>query len=462
MVQKILVLDDEEHYAEMLKTLLEQHHFVVNTVTRADAAIAELQKDGHELVISDFKMPSMDGASFLEKARQVNPDVPFILVSGLMNTPELVKVANMGVTLVLEKPINVDFFIEQVKRFVKPMTKAEFEAYTKGLQQPEEESSDNIEDTLELTYPKNLQYLSGFSHHMERFLQHLWQGVEAEENLCVSFFPEAEIELVLRELAVWKQRSTHSTRMLPASSVGTPEFAEKLNVIQAEVEGSGIVGILGFAALDDEQQSNCLDFILNPQSVCPQLESLTFVFFVEELVLQNPLPGYNEDLLEVFQQKACHLPPLCHKLVDLGVYIFKYLDLIARKEGFDSKTEIEPQAVDLLLAYHWPRNFGELISVLRRAVLLGRNGPLTAEELTVILKRTGAAPPDPKKENNLEAILLQKQGEYLRELLQKNSCDMSTLFDKIGLDKVAVNDTESVDELHLLFPDLLQINAQQN
>lgn len=70
-------------------------------------------------------MPIMDGAVFLKKAREVFPELPVILVSGLMNTPELVKVANMGVTLVLEKPLDTRYFLEQVKRFVQPMTEEE-------------------------------------------------------------------------------------------------------------------------------------------------------------------------------------------------------------------------------------------------------------------------------------------------------------------------------------------------
>ena len=67
-------------------------------------------------------MPVMDGADFLKKARELYPNLPFILVSGLMNTPELVKVANMSVTLVMEKPLDTAAFLRHVARFSEPMT----------------------------------------------------------------------------------------------------------------------------------------------------------------------------------------------------------------------------------------------------------------------------------------------------------------------------------------------------
>lgn len=440
----------------MLKTLLEEHRFVVNTETRAEAAIAELQKDGHELVISDFKMPTMDGAHFLQKAREVNPDLPFILVSGLMNTPELVKVANMGVTLVIEKPIDVDDFIEQVKRFVTPLSEAEFTAY-KQVDQPlsPESTPPNESKKLELTYPNNLAYLSGFSPVMQHFLQNLWQEVEAEAHLCVSFFPGAEIELVLRELAVWKQQPAHSVTLLPAALVGTAAFSEKVDAALLDSPSGGIVGICGFAAVDHEQQKILLDFILAPKSMYPQYESITFVYVIEEHLLQNPTPDYNEDVLNALQKKACLLPPLCDRLTDLGYYIRKYLDLIAQKENMAHRAEVESDAVDLLLSYSWPRNFVELITILRRVVLLGHDGPLTADAIAVILKRAGATVPDYNPGNNLETYLRGKQSEYLLELLQQNACDIPTLCEKIGVDAITANGAKSVNDLSFLFPDLL-------
>ena len=93
MAQRILVLDDEENYADMLRALLEQHSFLVDSVTDPARALERLHGTGYELVISDYKMPGMDGADFLSRAREMNPDLPVILVSGLMNTPDLVKVA---------------------------------------------------------------------------------------------------------------------------------------------------------------------------------------------------------------------------------------------------------------------------------------------------------------------------------------------------------------------------------
>lgn len=458
MVQKILVLDDEENYAEMLKTLLEQHRFVVNTVTRAEAALEALQEDGHELVISDFKMPVMDGASFLEKARQVNPDMPFILVSGLMNTPELVRVANMGVTMVLEKPIDVDVFIDTVKQFVKPLTQEEFD----NLHKPREVEEEDDEEVLELTYPRDLKYLSGLASNMQRFLQSLWEAVEQGGDVCVSFFPDAELELVIREVSLWKGQPTTSIRMLPAASIGTPAFTEAVQAIAADSEVSNVVGLTGIASLEDDQQATVLKFVSDPQAVCPEANAHTFIYCVEEHLLLNPIPGFSEDLLEVFQENACHLPPFCDKPADLGAYIHHYLELFSRKDGLSEKVQIEPEAVRLLLSYSWPHNFREMITVLRRVVRLGRKGPLTAQEVANILKRSGVSKiPEATEDWQLQQILVEKQRLFIKEMMEDKKMLLPNLLEEIGVDAAAVNGTGSVEDLDLLFPELLQGNAQQ-
>lgn len=77
MPGRILVLDDEENYAEMLQHLLQAHGYQVDMSTRPELAIERLQEIPYDLVISDYKMPILDGSDFLRKARELYPNLPF-------------------------------------------------------------------------------------------------------------------------------------------------------------------------------------------------------------------------------------------------------------------------------------------------------------------------------------------------------------------------------------------------
>ena len=69
MAGKILVLDDEEYYAEMLRDLLVQEGFRTEMVTKPVEALKALDSEEYGLVVADYKMPVMDGADFMERAR---------------------------------------------------------------------------------------------------------------------------------------------------------------------------------------------------------------------------------------------------------------------------------------------------------------------------------------------------------------------------------------------------------
>ena len=167
MAGRILVLDDEENYAEMLQDLLRENNYLVDMATRPERAIAQLEEIPYDLVISDYKMPVMDGSDFLKKSRELYPNLPFILVSGLMNTPELVKVANMSVTLVMEKPLDTEAFLRHVARFSEPMSEEEKAEYV--LQGPAESS-----EVVSLSYPEEPRFFSASNFLTNRFLQSVW------------------------------------------------------------------------------------------------------------------------------------------------------------------------------------------------------------------------------------------------------------------------------------------------
>ncbi|MEO0797039.1 MAG: response regulator [Verrucomicrobiota bacterium] len=445
MAQRILVLDDEENYADMLKALLEQHLFLVDSVTEPARALEKLHDTGYELVISDFKMPNMDGADFLHAARDVNPDLPVILVSGLMNTPDLVKVANMGVTLVLEKPIDIQQFITHVKRFVNPATKAEFRAHRqgKGLNQEPDESL-----AFTQTYPETLKFLSDQSMAFRYFLESLWKAANEQDHIFVSMPIGCEADLVLREVAVWRQFSDQEVRWLDLRHPDTQRATKLLETIASQPDISCLVGVIGFEGATLAQQELMVDCIRESP------ENLAFLYLIEKNLLDLDHRPINPELLELLEQSLCVMPPLNARLSDLAVYTKRYLPKIAEAAESPERAMLMPDAGAVLLAHDWPGNFAELMDTLRIAVGLQPDGPITREHLAEALERLSKIRVDVAEIASLYDAIKGRQQSIVSSAMRSSGQDIAATLVSLGVDPQAINPDADINNLPLIYPEL--------
>lgn len=446
MAQRILVLDDEENYADMLRALLEQHSFIVDSVTDPMRALERLHGTGYDLVVSDYKMPGMDGADFLSKAREMNPDLPVILVSGLMNTPDLVKVANMGVTLVLEKPIDIQQFIGHVKKFVQPATKEEFRQHRKG-KVVEDDPSHNFKQT----YPATLHFLSDRSHAFRHFLESVWNACNEQDHIFISTPAGSEIDLVLREISLWRKFATRRIEWLDLRHPDGAGMSDRLRKIAASNQTSLLVGVFGFADSTLDAQARVVDCIRESP------ENLAFIYFIDSELIDHDSRGIDPELRELLDQSLCVMPQLHARLADLAAYAKRYLPLIAEALGRPERGELSPDAAPMLLKYNWPGNFRELLDALRIAAALKQEGPVSRSDLQTALQRVSSLsdefsailPP-------LSEALRKRQQFIISSAMHESGQDLEATLNTLGVDPQAVNPGAGPDGLPLIYPELLK------
>jgi len=102
---KILVVDDEEKMCESLKTLLSGVGYEVTTVQEGEKAIEKINQDNFDLVITDIKMPRLDGLDILNAARSKDQEALVILMTGFASLDSAVNAINQGAYDYLMKPI---------------------------------------------------------------------------------------------------------------------------------------------------------------------------------------------------------------------------------------------------------------------------------------------------------------------------------------------------------------------
>jgi DNA-binding response OmpR family regulator len=121
-MKKILLVDDEEQLISIMANVLQDEGFAVKTMLSAEEALNAFASYSPDLVISDVKMQRMDGFAMFErvKALQNNKSVPFIFLTGLDDRLGQQRAKSMGATAYVNKPFDVDEFVDIVKKLVPP------------------------------------------------------------------------------------------------------------------------------------------------------------------------------------------------------------------------------------------------------------------------------------------------------------------------------------------------------
>ncbi len=112
-IKRVLVVDDDDSFREMLTDVLRYNEYVPFAVRDANSALVELENGEIDAVVTDIKMPGMDGIALTNKIKEEHPDLPVILITAFMSSAELEKheVSRVADGF-LEKPFKVERIIE--------------------------------------------------------------------------------------------------------------------------------------------------------------------------------------------------------------------------------------------------------------------------------------------------------------------------------------------------------------
>ncbi|MBI5179948.1 MAG: sigma-54-dependent Fis family transcriptional regulator, partial [Nitrospirae bacterium] len=115
-IKKILIVDDEKNITDVLATILISLGYSVSTASDGEEALSILKKEYYELVITDIKMPQMDGLSLLKEINKLKKDIIIIMLTGLATTDTAVEAMRSGAFDYVVKPFNIEKIIDVVAR----------------------------------------------------------------------------------------------------------------------------------------------------------------------------------------------------------------------------------------------------------------------------------------------------------------------------------------------------------
>ena len=367
---KIAIIDDEQDMRQSISQWLALSGFETETFASAGDALKGLSADYPGIIVTDIKMPGMDGMQFLRKVKGIDSNLPVIMITGHGDVPMAVEAMRMGAFDFLEKPFNPDTMTDLAKK----ATRARRLVLDNRQLRRELSSGSSImeklvgangvmerlrEDILDLGQADGHVLIEGETGTGKTLVAHALHAVSARARKKFILFSCAgeEEETILRRL------------------FGPAGEEDRLPVLEAARGGTLVLEDI--EALSHQVQSRLLKAI-NAQGDPSETRIIAICNLQEQgKTCEDVL---RPDLYYRLASLRIELPPLRTRGEDILTLFTRYADQFTEEYGCDSPSVTAQEAAQLLQA-PWPGNVRQLINVAERAVLQSRRGNGTIASL---------------------------------------------------------------------------------
>jgi DNA-binding NtrC family response regulator len=405
---RILVVDDKETMLSLFQRLLSDHQ--VSTASDGSKAVALIDEDEpFDLVISDIRMPGLDGLSLLKEVKRVHPDTEVILMTAYAEVGDAVEAMKAGALDYLVKPFDPDEAIMVVNKAL-------------DLRRLRHQAG-HLREALEKAC--GFGPFIGESGAMQKVYAILDKAAASDANVLILGESGTGKELVAR--AIHRRSSKQDGPFVPVNCGALPvELAE--SELFGHIKGSFTGSIRDKPGLFEEAGGGTL--FLDEINALPPAVQVKLNRAIEErearrvgankpykvdirlmaasnvdLKAEVDAGRFREDLYFRLHVLAVNLPPLRERKEDIPLLVAHFLKVL---DAGQTKG-MTPEALRLLLAYPWPGNVRELRNAVESALAITEADQITVSDLPFHISEAAAG-------------LIPE--EHLTKLTYQEACDL--------------------------------------
>jgi DNA-binding NtrC family response regulator len=388
---KILAVDDDATSLELLHTILEAHGYQVITATSGKEGLAIVQALPVDLVITDLRMPGMDGLGFLKAVHTNFPSLSVIITTAHASIDSAVEAIKKGAYAYLTKPITSERVLHLVGRAIDEQQLRQENLYLRR-QLEERNRFDNI---------------LGKSPHMQEIFRLIEDLEGSEATVLIQGNTGTGKELVAKALHF------HSLRkQRPFLAVNCGGLTETLleSELFGHIKGSFTGATATKRGLFKEADGGTL-FLDEISETSPSMQvrllraiqegeikpvggeqpitvDVRIIAATNQDLAQAMAGGrFRPDLYYRLNVIGIHLPDLKERREDIPPLAQHFLDLYRERLKKKEVLEISPEALAVFMDYEWPGNVRELENCIERAVVLARGEAIRPEHLPGTLRQ---------------------------------------------------------------------------
>ena len=442
MTGRVLIVDDEPAMCQLLHDDLTRRGCDVVWQTRAEAAYELFLSEDFDAVVTDLKMPGLDGIDFCRRLAENRPDVPVIVITAFGSLDTAVEAIRAGAYDLVTKPIERDMLAIAVERALNH--RALREQVRRLRDAPDK--------------PGGFDEFIGESPPMRRLFDQIARLADQPVPVLVTGESGTGKELIARALHHRSDRRDHpfvaiNCAALPESLLESELFGHVRGAFTgAESDRKGLVTQAhgGTLFLDEVGEL--------PLSLQPKLLRTLETGMVRPVGADRDhhcdirlISATNRDLADAVEQQQfredlyfriniVHLqaPPLRSRGTDVLLLAQHFVEQAAARMG-KAITGLAPPMAQRLLAYRWPGNVRELSNAIERAVALARFDELAVEDLPKTIRESRAEAGG--YSDDLEALLPLASIEraYIEHVMQAVDHNKSLASRILGLDRTTLH-----------------------
>jgi DNA-binding NtrC family response regulator len=427
-MSNLLIVDDEQSYRQLLTLVFQGDGHDIRTAKNGREALLLLQEAPADVIISDVKMPDMDGIEMLRAVRETLPDLGVILMTAFASVETAREAFKLGADDFIQKP----FDVEELKLIVKKtLEKQVLINENRAFKRAQRERG-------------SVKNIIGHSDKMQAIFQMIETVAEVQSTILVTGESGTGKELVARAIHDLSPRAEK-----PFISINCGAFTETL--LESELFGyikgaftgantnrkglfeaahKGTIFLDEIGDMSPAMQVKLLR-VLQERRVRPvgaheelAIDTRVIAATNRDLKEMSDEGTFREDLFYRISVIPMHLPPLRERAEDIPELVTHFVGKFCEQTG--REVSISPKAMQFLEDYSWHGNVRELEHTIERAVALERGDEIQPERLPEHITnynpdRIKAEFDLPEDGLNLVAHLENLEKTYVVEALRKTS-----------------------------------------
>lgn len=385
----ILVIDDEAAQRDVLTGYLKKKGYTILSASSGKEGIEFTKSHPVDIILSDFKMPDLNGIEVLEQVKKINPEISFVIVTAYGTVENAVKAMRLGAFDYISKPVDLDELDLMIERIIEHKNLKSENQLLKTQLQEKYKISSIVSQSQKMEEVINVAARVSDSKANVLITGENGTGKEVLAKAIHYISPRKDAAFVAVNVPALTETLLESE--LFGHEKGAFTGADKMKKGRFEIAHGGTIFLDEVGDIPQSIQVKLLRVLQEHQfervGGTEKIEVDVRIIAATNKDLEQKIKDgtFREDLYYRLNVVSIKIPPLRERREDILPMIENFIDKYC-KENKKDKLEISKEAADVLMKYNYPGNVRELENIVERAVVLTRVKVITLNDLPMNIK----------------------------------------------------------------------------